>query len=389
MRIKHIIILFITFCFFSCSRKEKAVITGNIQNASGAKAYLQELRITSVRTIDSMEVKKNGNFRFNISMDKPGYYQLNFTGNKSLTLILSPGEKFHLETDMDNFYSHKTLEGSDNTERVNELHDSLRSTILELNVIRSQYLKLDSLETNNSTGKDSLEVLYNKTQKDHHRYSVEFIFKDLASLANIAALYQEFTPGQYVFNSQFDIQFFKLVSDSLTKYYPKVRQVTVLNDNYQSMISVYQTERLMQMADVEESGVPHLSLPDHKGREVSISSLKGKTVLLSFWSVNQNESIGYVVELKKIYEKYKNYGFEIYQVSIDKSEEKWKRALEFEEFSWVNVIDTAFPASPTYILFNVKEVPMNYLIDAGHSEILAKNLSPVALENTLSKLLIK
>ena len=92
------------------------------------------------------------------------------------------------------------------------------------------------------------------------------------------------------------------------------------------------------------------------------------------------------MELNKIYKKYKNEDFEIYLVSVDKEITRWLNALEFEEFSWINVIDTAFPASKTYTLFNVKELPMNYLINADQSDIIAKNLMPTALDRTLSNI---
>jgi peroxiredoxin len=155
------------------------------------------------------------------------------------------------------------------------------------------------------------------------------------------------------------------------------------------MLSVYQKEKLLQMANVKETDLPDLLLPDQRGKMISLSSLNGKTVLLNFWSVNQLESIEYVVKLKKIYEKYHKMGFEIYQVSVDKTIPRWEKALEFEELAWINVIDTAFPASATYTLFNIKELPMNYLINAEQSDIIAKNISPAALDRTLSNLFNK
>lgn len=373
----------------ACSRQNKTVIVGNVQNADGSMSYLQELRITSVRTLDSVEIGKNGNFRYKISLDESGYYQINFSGNKSLTLILSPGEKLKLHADLNNFYNTKTFEGSENTALVNELHDSLRIVILKLNSIKKEFRELDITDSNYNKNRGSLEALYSRIQSDYHRHSLTFIFKDFSSLTNIAALYQEYSAGEYVFNSQFDIQIFKLVSDTLIKYYPKVQQVKILKDNYQAMLSAYQNEKLLQIIDAAEKDLPDLLLPDQNGKLISLSSLKGKTVLLTFWSINQSESIENVIGLKKIYKEYKNKGFEIYQVSVDRSILKWQNALDFEEINWISVIDTAYPGSSTRTLFNVNELPLNYLINADQSEIIAKKLTPGDLNKVLLNILYK
>jgi hypothetical protein len=156
------------------------------------------------------------------------------------------------------------------------------------------------------------------------------------------------------------------------------------------MISMYQQRKILEsVGEIEERALPDLILPDRKGEMVALSSLKGKVVLLTFWSVNQRESIANVVELKKVYKKFRNEEFEVYQVSIDKSLSRWIDALNFEEVPWISVVDTAFPQSTTRFLFSVNELPLNYLINNDQSEILAKNISPVSLDRVLSDLFKK
>jgi hypothetical protein len=389
MKINNRLFLLFIISVFACSKQERTILSGRIKHAEGVTTFLEELRITSSRTIDSAEIDGKGNFRFRISLNQPGYYQLNFSDGKSLTLLLSPGEKLKLKADFDNFYQGKNIEGSENSARVNELHDTLRFVISQLTAIRKEYKELNDSDKTYSKKRDSLETLFAQIQNNHHKYSIQFILEDIASLANIAALYQEYSPGEYVFKSQHDIQFFKLVSDTLFKYYPKVRQVKILKDNYQAMMTAYQKEKLLQQVDAVEMDIPDLLLPDTKGRIRSLSSLKGKIVLLTFWSVNQQESIANVVELKKVYKKYHNKGFEVYQVSVDKAKPAWLNALKFEEIQWVSVIDTVFPSSATRTLFNVNNLPLNYLINSDQSEIIAKNISPEALNRTLSNLIDK
>ena len=91
--------------------------------------------------------------------------------------------------------------------------------------------------------------------------------------------------------------------------------------------------------------------------------------------------------LKDVYKKYHSKGFEIYQVSIDKSLDDWKNKLNITGVRWPNVCDTAFPNSQTRYLFNVNTIPLNYLIDRNKQMITERNLTPVELDRKLSTLL--
>jgi peroxiredoxin len=141
-----------------------------------------------------------------------------------------------------------------------------------------------------------------------------------------------------------------------------------------------------QIAGSENYVLPEIALPDIKGDTIKLTSLKGRYVLLSFWASWNEESVNANLELKKVYEKYHNKGFEIYQVSFDKSVNQWNRAIKFDELPWLNVNDSTFPQSVTARNYNVNNLPLNYLIDKNMETILGKNLSSDELNNKLSEL---
>ncbi len=388
MRNKILFVVFILPLILACSKKEKAIIQGKIENApSGEIAYLQELLVSGDHMIDSMDLRYSGKFRFAIPLKEPGFYQLVFSSGPAISMIISPGEKIQLSAVMNNFYATKSIIGSENTIRLNRLHDSLRATVAILDELRDQFFSSDS--TISESAKDSIARQYLNKKEVYHHYSTAFILEDLKSLANIGALYQEYGNNEYVFNSARDIQFFKLVSDTLSKYYPKVRYVKTLRENYQVLYNEYQTQRLLQSADHVTHDIPELTLPGKSGKPISLSSLKGRLVLLSFWSVQQEESVENTIALKKVYNKFHSYGFEIYQVGFDKSVVRWKKAIQFEEIPWISVLDTAYPGSKTQYLYNVNSLPMNYLLDKEQKEILAKNITPEELERSLPLLINK
>jgi hypothetical protein len=388
MSIKKYLIVLACLSMFACSKHDWATISGKIENyGSGEMSYLEEMRVSGNHLIDSSEIKNSGRFRHSFNLKKTGYYQLTFSTGESLTLIVSPDEKIHIIADSEDFYKTKIISGSPATERLNVLHDSLRSTIARLNNIRDVYEKM--ADTNNLPN-DQREELYRQyfqLREAHHKLSVGFILEDLKSLSNIAALYQEYAPNDYVFNKTKDLQYYKLVSDTLMKYFPDVRYVKSLSETSAQLINEYNTLRLLKTKDPISHDVPDLNLPSNAGRDWRLSSVKAKLVLLTFWSVDQQESIQNMLDLKEIYSKYQNRDFEIYQVSVDKSFANFKKRVAFEELKWISVIDTTFPDSQTRYLYNVNTLPMNYLLDMNRNVILAKNLSPEMLEQSIQFLL--
>ena len=76
-----------------------------------------------------------------------------------------------------------------------------------------------------------------------------------------------------------------------------------------------------------------ITLPDPKGKEISLSSLKGKVVLIDFWASWCGPCRRSAPDLKKTYEKYQSKGFEIYGVSVDQDKFAWKMAIKEDHVS--------------------------------------------------------
>lgn len=129
-------------------------------------------------------------------------------------------------------------------------------------------------------------------------------------------------------------------------------------------------------------------LKDIDGNRVSLSSLKGKYVLLTFWSIRSKECISENLQFKEYYKKYKNKGFEIYQINLDASEQDWKKAVKFDELPWISTREDD-PANPVNAkLFNVTRLPTNYLFDK-EGTIIGSNLHDRALQLKLEQLFSK
>jgi alkyl hydroperoxide reductase subunit AhpC len=86
--------------------------------------------------------------------------------------------------------------------------------------------------------------------------------------------------------------------------------------------------------------------------------------------------------LAEIYQKYKNRGFEIFQVSVDKDRTQWLNAIREDRLVWTNVGDMEGSIQPV-MFYNIQSVPYNYLLDK-EGVIIAKNLLGPAIDQALS-----
>ncbi|CAM3018698.1 TlpA family protein disulfide reductase [Chryseobacterium flavum] len=133
---------------------------------------------------------------------------------------------------------------------------------------------------------------------------------------------------------------------------------------------------------------PEIMMPKADGTSFSLSTLKGKTVLIDFWATWCAPCVEEQPQLKTIYNTYsdqvKNNTFEILGVSLDKNKESWQKAIDRFNINWIQVSDLKFWKSPVARSYEIEELPFNVIID-GKGVILAKNLHGKDLEEFLKK----
>ncbi|NJK86543.1 MAG: redoxin domain-containing protein [Bacteroidales bacterium] len=354
---KIVFFAFAVLLLISCTNKKQVVIRGHITQSTGGKVYLEEQDLYFSRRIDSAKVHRNGKFTLKATVKNPDFYMLKFSNNKTINLLLEPNEKLSISANLDELPQSIQVEGSNGSKAVNEVNKKLMETQFKIDSISSLYEK-----TENADEKERLVSEYRDVLKNHHRYSLGFIFENINSLAAYTAINQQYRNGDYVFNTIKDLQYYKIVTDSLTRRYSRSKHVIALKENTKEMIDGYNSQRLMSMVKKENFHLPEISLPGMKENDVKLSSLKGKIVLLNFWATWSRESIEKNLALKDLYSKYRKRGFEIYSVSLDNSMDKWLYEIKFDDLSWIHVIDTLYPNSRALMSYNVSSIPFNYLI---------------------------
>lgn len=133
---------------------------------------------------------------------------------------------------------------------------------------------------------------------------------------------------------------------------------------------------------------PNLEFKNPEGKMVSLKSLRGKVVLIDFWASWCRPCRIENPNVVKAYQKYKGEGFEIYGVSLDKSQDAWVKAIQQDELNWINVSDLGGWNSAGAATYGVRSIPANFLIDEN-GIIIAKGLRGANLHAELQKLVGK
>jgi hypothetical protein len=367
-----------------CVSKNTVRINGNVKNNENDKIYLNRIDVDTYVRVDSARIKRSGNFRFTFKAGEPDFYQVGFSDSDFITILAEPGENIRLTFTGKNLYDNYQVEGSEGSQKIKIL-----DMVLAVTIRKMDSLKLAYDVASKSPGFDKKEPLlqneYLNLMKAQRNKNIEFILGNLNSFASIKALYQMLDKETFVLYEPRDLQFMKLVSDSLIFHYPNSKQAKSLKKNFEKEMSQMFMRQIEQAAKNAPEVKLDPNLKDTKGNRIALSSLKGKVVLLSFWATASEESIAENLSLKELYNAYKSKGFEIYQVNLDENEAAWKNAVKFDELPWISVREDD-PLNPVNArLFNVKSVPSNYLYDRNGT-IVAANLHGQNLKIKLAQL---
>lgn len=368
-----------TFIFSSCQKSNQFTIKGKITHAEGKTIYLQELHVSSVKPIGELKIKKNGEFKFKGKTGIPTYYLLKLN-DQIITLLVDSIENILIEADAANFSRDYNVEGSPGSILVKSLIINLNETEYKLDSLESLD-KLAQGNTNYNQLRTQWDTEHDKIIQKQEEFSKNFVLKNPFSMASVYALYQQYRKsGKYVIG---DIQTMRTAASALNSIYPNSEHVKAL---YQNTLDELENEKAARVKKyIQEQGLnsPEIILPNQDDKEIALSSLQGKVVLLQFWAPEDRGSRIINPVLVEVYKKYKRKGFEIYQVCVGTNRIEWVDAIDKDKLSWINVGDMKGSINATNV-YNIQQIPFNYLLNE-EGIIIAKDLKGPALDKALSR----
>jgi peroxiredoxin len=377
-----IAIIVLSAAFFSCSNPAKIEVRGTITNSNSPKVYLEKLGINGTTPFDSSKIDSKGNFKLSGTINQPTFFILKLNDQKFITLLLDSLEKVTFSADYINFSSDYTIEGSPGSKKVKTLNQHLIKTNNHIDSIKSiiNYNAGSPYQTENEEKKWIAEL--NKVYIEQQEYSKKFILDNPFSMASVLAIYQKFNDGNYIVQ---DLQTIKVAASALNSMYPNSEHAKTLYEDTKKLIKQTQNQEFQELVKNTGVNTPEINLPDRGGKKIALSSLRGKYVLVQFWSALDQNSRSMNPVLKENYRKFNSRGFEIYQVSIDTSKQAWIQAIETDQLKWINVGDMQ-GSHDAITSYNIRSIPSNYLLDKD-GVILSKDLNGSALNDKLSEIL--
>jgi len=379
---KKVIIFVLAVLTFACTNENKFTVEGSIEDAEQQRVYFEEKEVSGTKVLDSASLGGSGRFKFSGTTEYPKFYNLTLDG-KFVTLLIKPGEEVTFQTNANNFYNY-TIEGSPGSKKVKKLENRLRETKSKLDSLDEIYERIKDEEGSQQRIAE-LDETYKRILNRQRDSSISFIINNMGSLASIMALYQKINDDTYVLYKNTDLQYIKLVADSLENKYPQSMHVKSLLANKEDLMKQYRNLELQQTISQfgTPSDYPDIKLPDPAGDSVSLQNLNEKMILLSFWASWNEQSVRRNLELKDIYRRYNNKGFEIYQVSLDEDRSEWVKAINFDQLPWINVSSLNGPNAYAARIYNVQQLPTDFLIHQKRG-IIAKNPDKEELRRRLS-----
>ena len=366
--------------FSSCQKSNQFTIGGKISHAEGDTIYLEEFLVSTTKPIAKTVIDKNGEFEFKGETSIPTFYILKLT-DKFVVLLVDSLDNVFIEADNANFGREYVVQGSLGSIQVKELTENLNRTEHKLDSLR-QLSNLYIANPDYENLKEKWNQEYTALIEEQSKFSTNFVLNNPFSMASVFALYQKYKDQSFVIR---DLQTMRTAASALNAIYPNSNLVKAL---YEQTLQYLRDQKAAQMKQfIEQEGVnsPDIILPNPNGKEIALSSLLGKVVLVHFWAAEDQGSRLLNSLLSDAYKKYKPKGLEIFQVNVGTNRSEWLDAIDKDNLSWINVGDLE-GSTKARLSYNIQNVPYNYLLDK-EGKIVAKNLTGPDLDKVLAKIL--
>lgn len=385
MKIQYTVFLFLFLAGVACERNNVS-IQGTVEEGEGQTLTLERLDVNRTSLVDSATLAKGGKFSISTKLEEAELFILKHSNGQIVNLLISPGEKINLSTSATSFdrgYSIKGSEESDNIRVLVERLDQTRSVLDSLQNVAASVVDPESPHMK------LIRDAYAQAIVSQKRFTIKYLVEHMNSLSSVYALYQKYDEQDLVMGLQADLQYFKVVADSLEIAFPNSSLTKSLRaDITRREAEFNQTQQLNSLLEMagEATGLLDLSIPDREGEEITLTDYKGKAILVVFWASGDQASINQLLQLKPTYETYHKKGFEIYAISLDNNKMQWMNAMDYNEFPWINVSELSYPDTRADRIYNVSSLPSSFLINR-EGDIVARDLYGRNLGTWLDNLL--
>ena len=322
----------------------KIQVTSNL--AEKTLVVLSKITDAKLEIQDSAYAAKDGAFNFTGSgSEGSSLYYLTFgnTTPPGIPVILEHGAQVKLGVTKVGAAYDITLVGGEYNKSMLKLYNLYTGFEKEMAAFNAEVATIDATTVTEEIRTNTTQR-YNKMISSRSEAIEQFIQNEPASPATYFAV-------KYLFQKPAS-KLILIAADKMEKELPN---------------SLY-TKNLVSLAanigpTVEGAIAPEISLKTPEGEILALSSLRGKVVLIDFWASWCGPCRKENPNVKKIYEKYKDQGFEIYAVSLDNNEAQWKGAIAKDGLAWKHVSELLGWKGAVSRAYGVGSIPQTFLLD--------------------------
>lgn len=363
-------LLFLLFTTIGLSQDQFTVtLKGQIVNGSNDTLKLIQNDGKNNEILTTIPLDKKGIFKQKITLTDKDYYLLQLDDNQSVNVVIEGGQKEPIEifSDGKNMFHFTNFKNS----------EASQSLIEFLRVSNIYKQKLDSVNQ---------YLQQNRGQEQQIKQDFQPIYQSFINERNQFMNAHSKSPALIGVLSTLDIEnefpVYEKTVKELNEAFGESPTIERIFKQYKANAKIIKSR---QPIDIGSEAID-IVLPTPAGDTLRLSDYKGQYVLLDFWASWCGPCRRENPNVVKMYKKYKEKGFVVFSVSLDKNKESWEKAIQQDGLIWpTHVSDLKYWQSAPAQDYKVHSIPHSFLIDP-EGKIIAANLRGESLESKLKEI---